>query len=241
MKAIILAAGYATRLYPLTKDRPKPLLPVKGKAIIDYILEEIRTVPAIDHVYVVTNEKFHSHFDDWAKDKDDVTVINDGTSTEETRLGAIGDIMFTVNQAKIDDELCIIAGDNLFTYRLADFYNYYREKAMDCVIGKRIDDVNLLRGFAVAKTDSDDKITLLVEKPQEPPSDLAIFAAYLYRRETISQIREYLEQGNKPDAPGFFVEWLYKRQPVYAYSMEGECFDIGTPQAYQEANQNFVK
>ncbi len=240
MKALILGAGYATRLYPLTKDRPKPLLPIKGKPLIDYILEEIESIPAIDETYVVTNHRFFTHFDEWAKNKR-VKVLDDGTTDEQTRLGAIGDIKFTIDHFNIDDDLLIIAGDNLFTYSLFRFYEFFRQKQADSVVAKIIYDREQLKSFAVATTDDTGKITSLIEKPQDPPSNIAIFAGYLYRRDTLPLIQKYLDEGNKPDAPGYFVEWLHKNRSVYAWYMDGECYDIGTLPAYEHANATFVK
>lgn len=244
MKAIILAAGYATRLYPLTKDKAKPLLPVKGKPIIGYIADQIDTIGEIDEIFVVTNHKFHKQFEEWAAEyapniSKKITVLDDGTLNEDIRLGAIGDINFTIEQANIDDDLCIIAGDNLFTYKLSDFVAYHKNVQADCVIAKRIVDREMLKAFAVAEIDADSRLVSLVEKPEEPQSDIGVFASYLYTKDTVKLIREYLNEGNKPDAPGYFVEWLYRRKPVYVHIMNGECYDIGTLKAYEEANNSF--
>jgi glucose-1-phosphate thymidylyltransferase len=238
MKAIILVAGYATRLYPLTLNTPKPLLPVNGKAIIDYIVDEIVTVPAIDSIIVVSNHKFAGNFEKWAADRNygiPITVLDDGTSTVDDRRGAIGDIYFAIKDRQLDDDVMIIAGDNLFTYKLADYYEFYKKVGGDCIVTKQLDDVSLLKQFAVAELDGNGRVLSLVEKPENPKSNIAVFAAYIYRRETLPLFDVYLEEGNQPDAPGFFVQWLYKRRDVYAYIMDGECYDIGTPKSYEEA------
>jgi glucose-1-phosphate thymidylyltransferase len=243
MKAIILVAGYATRLYPLTADRPKALLKINDRPMIDYIIDEVNTIAAVDHIYVVSNHKFAAHFDQWAREtssKKPITVIDDGTMTEETRRGAIGDIRFTLEQAKIDDEIVVIAGDNFFTYALKDHYDYYKKTDSDSVVGKRLDDIALLKQFAVALTDENGRILDLVEKPQAPKSDLAVYAIYFYKRETVPLVKQYLDEGNKPDAPGYFVQWLYERKPVYVYEMQGDCYDIGTHKSYEEV-QNLFK
>jgi glucose-1-phosphate thymidylyltransferase len=244
MKALIMAAGYATRLYPLTLDRPKALLPIAGKPIIGYILDEINTIPDIDKVYVVTNSKFYKHFCDWANGLSSgkpVEIIDDGTSTEETRLGGVGDIKFVIDRYAIDDDLMIIAGDNFFTYRLADYFAEYEKNPCDYVVAKEIDDVRQLRQFAVAELDADNRILNLIEKPSEPPSNIAVFATYTYRRDTLPLFERYFREGNNPDAPGYFVQWLHKIKPVYAWRMNGDCYDIGTQKAYDDIRAAFEK
>ena len=242
MKAIILVAGYATRLYPLTKDKPKALLPINGKPILDYIMEEVNTIDAIDEVYVVSNHKFYDHFSQWAagyRGKKPVIVIDDGTTTEENRRGGIGDIQYAIEQQSIDDDVAVIAGDNFFTFKLKEYYDFYRAKGMDCVCAKRLDDVEQLRQFAVATADEAGRIQELVEKPQEPQSNLAVFATYFYTSDTVRLFKQYLMEGNKPDAPGYFVQWLYTRKPVFIYEMNGDCFDIGTIKNYEEVQKMF--
>ena len=242
MKAIILAAGYATRLYPLTKDRPKPLLPVAGRPMINYITDELNSIDAVDMIYVVTNHKFADNFHKWAKTYDQIKpikIIDDGTNTEDTRLGAIGDIFYTIKHEKIDDELLIIAGDNLFTFNLYNYYEFYKKKSADCVCAKIVSDYEYRKQLAIAVTDVDGRITDLIEKPVEPPSDLGVYASYLYTRDTVKLFKTYLEEGNKPDAPGYFVQWLYQRKPVYVYITDGECYDIGTHEMYDRVNQIF--
>ena len=242
MKAIILVAGYATRLYPLTLNMPKALLPINKKPIIDYIVDEINTVEAIDRIYVVSNHKFASHFQSWAdghKSKTPIEILDDGTATEETRRGAIGDILFTIQEKKIDDEIMVIAGDNFFTYRLMDYYNFYRKMDSDCVCVKEFDDMELLKQFGVALLDENKKVVDIEEKPQKPKSNTAVYATYIYKRDTIPLFETYISEGNKPDAPGYFVEWLYKRRDVYAYTFAEECYDIGTPKSYEDVCREF--
>ena len=244
MKAIILAAGYATRLYPLTKDTPKPLLKVGDKAIIDYIVDEINTIDEIDEIYVVTNHKFAGHFEKWAKEKNNVKnikALDDGTMTEETRRGAIGDILYTIEEEKIDDELMIIAGDNLFTYSLREYCDYYKEKNDDCVCVKQFDDPEMIKQLGVVVLDENNKITNFEEKPSEPKSNKAAFATYIYKRDTVKLFDTYLKEGNKPDAPGNFLAWLCAKKDVYAYVMNGECYDIGTHKSYDEVCALYAK
>ncbi|MDR2899746.1 MAG: nucleotidyltransferase family protein [Clostridiales bacterium] len=242
MKAIILAAGYATRLYPLTQNKSKALLPVNNKPIISHITDEILTINAVDRIYVVTNSKFYKDFVDWRDEEyanGIVEIIDDKTTDDNNKRGAIGDIHYVLQQAKIDDELLIIAGDNFFTFKLKDFYDYYTLKECDCVCAGVLEDINLLRRFAVATVDKDNKITKLVEKPENPESNLGVYAAYLYTKNTARLFDFYLTEGNMCDAPGYFLQWLYGRQDVFAYEINGKCYDIGTPESYAQVLMEF--
>ena len=235
MKAIILAAGYATRLYPLTIDRPKALLPINGKPIIDYIVKELNTIQEIDNIYVVTNSRFASHFTDWAKNAPSsvpVEIIDDGTTDDTNKKGAVGDIAFVIDKKRIADEMLVIAGDNFFTYALKDYVDFYRERDRDCVCVKEWQDKKELSQFGVALLDEKGMVLDIEEKPAHPKSNTAVFATYLYKKDTVPLFREYLDSGNNPDAPGNFPAWLYQRKEVYAYTFQGECFDIGTPESY---------
>lgn len=240
MKAIILVAGYATRLYPLTKNTPKPLLKVGGKAIIDHIIEEVNTLDAVDSIFVISNHKFAKNFEEWALSKTNpkpITVIDDGTDSDETKRGAIGDIQYTIEQGNIDDEVVIIAGDNLFTYSLKEYYDFYKTKNADCVCVKQFDDMEMIKQLGVVLMDENDRVIDLEEKPQKPKSNKAAFATYMYTRETVKMVKEYLDEGNSPDAPGYFLQWLHKKKPVYGYVMNGECYDIGTHKALAEVRE----
>lgn len=242
MKAIILVAGYATRLYPLTKDTPKPLLKVGGKAIIDYIVDEINTLDEVDSIFVISNHKFASHFEKWAAERDNVkpiTVFDDGTDSDETKRGAIGDIYYTIEQGNIDDEVVIIAGDNLFTYSLKEYYDFYKAKNADCVCVKQFDDMEMIKQLGVVLMDENGKVLDLEEKPQKPKSNKAAFATYMYTKDTVKLFKEYLDEGLSPDAPGYFLQWLHKKKNVYAYVMNGECYDIGTHKALAEVREIF--
>ena len=237
MKAIILAAGYATRLYPLTLNMPKALLPIGKKPIIDHIVEKMDTVEELDEIYVVTNDKFAGHFEAWAKtakSRVPITVLNDGTTDDSNKRGAIGDIAFVIEKAQVSDDLMVIAGDNFFTYSLTDYVRYFREKDRDCVCVKVWEDESQLSQFGIALLDEKGMVLDIEEKPAKPKSNTAVFAAYLYKKETVPMFAEYLAAGNKPDAPGNFPAWLYLRKEVYAYTFEGECYDIGTPDSYRE-------
>jgi glucose-1-phosphate thymidylyltransferase len=221
MKALILAAGYATRLRPLTDAIPKQLLPVGGRPMVDWILDRIAETSA-DEVHLVTNARFAPDFERWAEGKD-VQVHNDGTTSNEDRLGAIGDIEFV----GLDDDLLAIAGDNLFDYSLADYESYWRAKEGSCVAVHDVGDPELAKKYGIVDVDEQDRITNFVEKPADPPTTLCATATYLYRREDAGLVPTYLAEGNPPDQPGNFVAWLHKRAPVYAYRFPGDWYDVG--------------
>lgn len=243
MKAILLAAGYATRLYPLTLDTPKALLQVAGKPMLDHILAQADKLDDINEYILVSNHKFIGQFEEWAKTAPTakkLTVLDDGTSNENDRLGAIGDIQFAIEKCEIDeDDIIVLCSDNLFTFDLLDYYRFFREKNCDCVCVKQVTDYEEIKGYAVALLDAESRITELEEKPQNPKSDIAVFATYFYTKDTVRLFERYLAEGNKPDAPGYFPQWLYSRKPVFAYKMNGECYDIGTHKAYEEIQQIF--
>ncbi len=228
MKAVILAAGYATRLRPLTENFPKPLLPVGGRPMLDWIVERVEEVDEIDGLHVVTNSRYANDFARWAEGRD-IHVHDDGTTSNEDRLGAIGDLRFTVEEARLQgDHLLVIAGDNLFDYSLAGYVDWWHGKGTASAIAvRRIPDRELIKQYGVVTIDADDRITSIVEKPDDPQGDLAATATYLYHREHAALIQEYLEEGNSPDAPGRFPEWLVHRAPVYGYAFEGLWMDIG--------------
>lgn len=237
MKAIILVAGYATRLYPLTLNTPKALLEIGGKAIIDYIVDEINTVEEVNEIYVVTNHKFAQNFVEWSKNIKSnipISILDDGTSTEEDRKGAIGDILFTIQEKNVNDDIMVIAGDNFFTYKLKDYYEYYKKADCDCVCVKQWEDKEQLKQFGIALLDSNRKVLNIEEKPQHPKSNTVVFATYIYKKDTVPLFEKYIKEGNKPDAPGNFPAWLYHFKDVYAYIFDGECYDIGTPKSYEE-------
>ena len=238
MKAIVLAAGYATRLRPLTETIKKELLPVGGRPIIDWIVDRIEQVDEIDEIHVVTNHRFAADLERWAAERGGVRVHDDGTLSNETRLGAIADLRFTVEEGRLQgDDLLVIAGDNLFDYSLADYVAWWRGKReASAVAVRRIPDRDLLKQYGVLSVDEDDRITSLIEKPEDPQGDLAATATYLFHHAHAARVQEYLEEGNSPDAPGRFVEWLVPRVPVYGYSFDGLWMDIGDRDQLLEAD-----
>lgn len=244
MKCILLCAGYATRLFPLTENFPKALLQIGNKPLLDYILEEVNTIDEVDEVYLITNDRYYKHFDTWAEAKNNVKpiiVMNDNTTSNDDRLGAIGDIMYVIDKNKIDDDLLIIAGDNLFTYKLKDVVDYYNEKKKTILCAKELDDINLLKRFAVAKVDDNNRVINLVEKPDKPESNLGVYATYIYPKEVIKYFDQYKKEGNNMDAPGNFPQYLYKKENVYVYKFNGECYDVGTHETLKEVNKLYSK
>ena len=244
MKCIFLCAGYATRLFPLTENFPKALLKVGGRALLDYILDEVNSLDEVDEIYLVTNAKYTPHFESWAKEKNNIkpiTVINDGTYTNDDRLGAIGDINFTIEKCNINDDVLIIAGDNLFTFKLREFVDFYKAKTAPSVCVREETDINLLKRVGVAVLDDSNKILDFEEKPAEPKSKYAVYAEYIYPKEILPVFKEYLAEGNSNDAPGNFVAYLYKKMPTYAYPFKGECYDVGTHDALAYVNEIYSK
>lgn len=239
MKAVVLAAGYATRMYPLTLDRPKALLEVRGRPMLDYLLDQVGSVDDLDDVYVVTNSKFAQPFRDWAAAHGHVHIVDDGTTDEESRLGAIGDLDLTIRAAAIDDDLLVLAGDNLFSESIAPFPAFALAKGGPALGVYDVGDLELMRQYAAIELDADDRVTRLEEKPQQPRSTLAGIALYFYPRTALGLVRDYLAGGNNPDQPGRLVEWLYPRTPVYGWRVPGRWFDIGSKEAYAEANRTF--
>lgn len=242
MKAIILAAGYATRLYPLTKNKAKPLLEVAGKTILDHIMEKVEQVSIIDQVFIVTNEKFAKSFFEWGQlyqgDKT-ITIINDHTTSNDNRLGAIADIQYVIEQQKIKEDIMVLAGDNLFDFNLKDFVDFYQDMKSDCITVHELTDFGELQRTGVVEIDHNFLVTSFEEKPKKPKSNLAGPPFYIYQRETLSLIAQYLDQGNNPDAPGNFIPWLLGHKAVYAYKFEGLRYDIGTIESYHKVQELF--
>ena len=247
MKVIILAAGYATRLYPLTLTQPKPLLPVAGKPMIEHVLDNLAPIGGIDRVYVVTNAKFAGHFQQWAdryratKSKLEFTVVNDGSTDDNNKLGAIGDIHYVLKAQNVDDDLIVVAGDNLFSERLDAFGKLCREKNAPVLALYDVGDLEQIKKYNAITLDAAGRITFFEEKPKNPTSTLTGIALYFYPKSTITLIKQYIADGNNPDQPGRLVQWLYPRTPVYTWTVPGLWFDIGSKETLEEANQIFAK
>lgn len=244
MIAILLAAGYATRLYPLTKDKPKSLLPLGNRLIIDHIMDSVDSIPGITKVALVTNSKFYQQFSDWAASQDregksPIVVLDDGTTDDTNKRGAIGDIIFTIDELGIDEDICILAGDNIFTYSIVNMYEFYKAKNAPTLIAITVPEIEQRRKLAVAVLDEDGRVIDMAEKPQEPKSDCCIYATYFYGKEIIPMFKEYIAEGGSPDAPGNFPSWLYKKIPVYAFKGDGSCIDIGTVENYEKTCKEY--
>lgn len=238
MKALVLAAGYATRLYPLTLDRSKMLLEVGGRPMVDWVLDALRTVDGLEEIYVVTNAKFAPDFRAWAPDG--VTVLDDGTTSEEDRLGAIGDIVFGLEAMEQDDDLIVIAGDNLFTAEIGDFARLGRERRVPVLAVHDVGDPEAMSRYNTTEVDGEGRITYFEEKPQRASSTLAGIALYFYPRETLPLIRRYVAEGNNRDQPGRLVQWLYPRVPFYVWRLPGDWYDIGSPETLAMASEVFA-
>lgn len=240
MKCLILAAGYATRLYPLTRDFPKPLLKVQDKTILDWLIDDIDASGKVDQYIVVSNDKFARHFREWAATKSqDIIVLNDGTRTNETRLGAVKDIHYAIETLYIDDDLLVIAGDNLLDFSLKGFIDYALDKKATCTMRYYEKRFAKLQSSGVLTIDDNDKVIRMVEKPERPETHWCCPAFYIYRREDVQLVRTAIQQGCNVDAPGSFIAWLADKSDVYAYEMPGNRYDIGNMKSYQDAQRNY--
>jgi glucose-1-phosphate thymidylyltransferase len=236
VRALILAAGYATRLRPLTDTWAKELLPVGGRPIVDRILANLAEVDDIDEVHLVTNARKAPWFHEWAAGRD-VTIHDDGTTSNDDRLGAIGDMLFVVDRIGDDDDLLVIAGDNLFDFQLGDLVAYWRTKGVASAVAVRdVGSLELARQYGIVDLDDDGRIQSFVEKPPEAASTLAATATYLYHREHVGLIRTYVESEANADQPGRLVAWLYQREPVYGWVFTEPWYDIGDQEQLLEAD-----
>ena len=241
MKCVILAAGYATRLYPLTENFPKPLLEVAGKPILDWLIDDMAGTGMVEEYIVISNHKFAHIFEEWAAKKSDVTirVIDDGTTSNETRLGAVKDIQFAIEQLQLDDDLLVMAGDNLLDFSLGEFMRYGKEKNATCVMRYYEASEARLHKTGVIEIDANDGIISFEEKPAQPKSHWCVPAFYYYTREDSRLIKKGIESGCGTDAPGSFIAWLSGQTKVYAWEMPGRRYDIGNLESYEEVKQNY--
>jgi glucose-1-phosphate thymidylyltransferase len=246
MKVIILAAGYATRLYPLTLTQPKPLLPVAGKPMVEHVLDNLAAMGGLDRIYVVTNAKFAGHFQTWSDDYAarthlNFTVVNDGSTDVSNKLGAIGDIHYVLKTQNVDDDLIVVAGDNLFSEKLDGFGRFCREKNAPVLALYDVGDLEQIKKYSSISLDGEGRIKSFEEKPKNPTSTLTGIALYFYPKATLPLINQYMAEGNNPDQPGRLVQWLYPRTPVYTWRVPGVWYDIGSKETLEEANQIFAR
>jgi glucose-1-phosphate thymidylyltransferase len=242
MKCLILAAGYATRLYPLTENFPKPLLEVGDSTIIDRLVDDLDGYRVIDEFVVVTNNKFADCFEKWEIDKGKksrckITVINDGTNTNDSRLGAVKDIWLAVETLGIADDLLVMAGDNVLDFSLGGFVDFAMNSGTSCVMCHEENVLAKLQKTAVITIDDNGLITSYEEKPTVPKGNLAVPPFYYYKSEDVKRIPEAMDDGCGYDAPGSFAAWLSRNTPMHAYKMDGKRYDIGDIQSYEYVNK----
>lgn len=247
MKALLLGAGYATRLYPLTKDRPKPLLPVAGIPILQRICEQLFKVKGLDTIYLVTNHRFVSNYYHWLRDYQTqralpvpIEIFDDLTTTPDDRLGAIGDIQFVIQNAKVDDDLMVIAGDNLLLFPLQDFATFGQEKGAAACL-KDLKNKKAVSLYGMVDVDKKGKIIDFEEKPPKPRSTLISIGLYYWGKPHVGLFKQYLDEGQKKDQPGYFLQWAHRKIDVYGHVIDGEWYDIGDIDSYNTANEILMK
>ncbi|MCS7063831.1 MAG: nucleotidyltransferase family protein [Methylacidiphilales bacterium] len=248
MKLLILAAGYATRLYPLTQNTPKPLLPVGGQPMINNVIERVTTIPGLNEILIVTNHKFTPHFQTWASNytiihpRYRITIIDDGSTDDSNKLGAIGDIHFVIRQGHVgDQDLVVVAGDNLFTESLKGFGEYCQQIHAPVLAVYDVGNLEEIKKYNSISLDTDGRITFFEEKPNTPTTTLTGIALYYFPRHIVPLFDTYIQEGNNPDQPGRFIQWLYPRTPVYTWRVPGKWFDIGSKETLEEVNRYFAR
>ena len=240
MKCMILAAGYATRLYPLTENFPKPLLKVGEKTILDWLVDDIDTSKLVDEYIVISNHKFACHFEEWAKTKQQkITVIDDGTVSNETRFGAVKDIQFAIEKLDLDDDMLVIAGDNVLDFSLTKFIDYAKLKQTSCVMRYYESDYNKLLKTGVVTIDSEDKILNMTEKSPTPATHWCCPPFYYYTKEDLKLVKKGIESGCGTDAPGSYIAWLCTKTSVHSMEMPGKRYDIGNLESYENVKSQY--
>ena len=240
MKCLILAAGYATRLYPLTENFPKPLLKIGEKTILDWLLDDIHASGKVNEYIVVTNHKFAHHFEAWADSRTlPITVVDDGTGSNETRLGAVCDIQFAIDQLKLGDDLLIIAGDNVLDFSLTRFIAYAQEKNTSCTMRYYEPDENKLHKTGVSEIDEADRLLSMEEKPANPKSHWCTPPFYFYKAADVKRIKEAIADGCGTDAPGSLVAWMCQHSTLHSMEMPGSRYDIGNLESYEKVQRDY--
>ncbi len=242
MVTIILAAGYGTRLYPLTLDKPKALLEVGGKTILDRLVRKIELVKECKEIIIVTNEKFYRNFETWKAESPGVEVINDGTKSDETRLGAIGDINLILQKKSVEEDVLITGSDNLFDFDLREFVEFgNRKRPFSSIALFDVKDRKLARKYGVCSLDKNAQVIEFEEKPPSPKSTLAASALYFIPKEKITKIFDYMKTDLPKDAPGNLMKWLAKTDKVFGYVFSGAWYDIGDIDSLKKADEDFAK
>ncbi|OGW82798.1 MAG: hypothetical protein A2987_01010 [Omnitrophica bacterium RIFCSPLOWO2_01_FULL_45_10] len=246
MKVLVLAAGYAVRLQPLTSSTPKPLLPIAGRKMIDRIVDKVLKLKGVDSIYIVTNGKFFEDFVKWlegSEHKDKISLINDKTTSNETRLGAIRDLELAVSEKRVNDDMLVVAGDNLFELDLNEFVDWASSRRDGVSIAAYdIRRLESARNFGVVKVDSDSRIVDFDEKPKEPRSTLISTGIYYFPKEKISLLENYVRsKGKKMDAPGYYLSWLSRSDKVYGFTFKESWYDIGDMESYEKADRYYSK
>ncbi len=240
MICLILAAGYATRLYPLTENFPKPLLKVGEKTILDHLIDDIDTIGKVSEYVVISNHKFAPHFNEWAKEKNvKITVVDDMTETNETRLGAVRDIQFAIDALKLDDDMLVIAGDNVLDFSLTRFIRYAESKGTSAVMRYFEADEKRLTKSGVLKIGENDIVTDMTEKPAKPESNWCCPPFYFYTKDDARRVQQALDEGAGADAPGSFIAWLCHKNNVHAMEMPGKRYDIGNLESYEKVQKEY--
>ena len=244
MKNIVIAAGYATRLGELTKNFPKPLLKIGESTILGRMLDDIDRIPEIDEHVIVTNHKFAPVFEEWRRGlsyEKPVTIIDDGTVTNDTRLGAVCDLLLAVDRLAVDDDLLVVAADNLLFFSFQEFVDFAKEKGTSCIMCHRQDDIEKLRRTGVVELDADRRVLGMEEKPQQPKSHWAVPPFYIYKKEDLPLVRHSVENGCGKDAPGNLAHYMVEHTVMHAWEMTAGRFDIGSLDTYYEAIERFAK
>jgi len=245
MKLLVLAAGYATRLEPLTLKTSKSLLPIGGRKILDRILDRVSCLKDISYIYLVSNAKFFNNFNEWleaSEYKNRMSILNDGTVSNETRLGAIRDIDFAIRQCDIDDDLLVIAGDNLFEFSMDEFMKFAKDHNEGLSVAIRdIGDINSARNFGVVKIDNNCRVVDFEEKPTQPKSTLISTGIYYFPKKMLSFLKEYVKMQDKLDAPGYYIGWMSRNSKVYGFTFQEGWYDIGNMDSYKKADKEYLE
>lgn len=242
MKAIILAGGYGKRLWPISRHIPKPLIDIGRRPLLDHIIDKIKAVRGIDKIYISTNERFAFPMTSWMQDHQNgiMELIIEPTKEEEGKFGTIAGLEYIIKSKHIDDDCLIIAGDNLFDFDIDTFINYFKEKKSSVIAVYDIGDITKAIIYGIVSVDKSSRITDFVEKSPEPKSTLAATCCYIIKKDSVRKIAEYVAGGGRKDSPGFFISWLSKKEPVYAFSFRGHWFDIGDFESLEKARE-FMK